>query len=83
MVEEAGAFLGGEAVHEGSECFPKRLHRSDRFGAQQRLQFGKCHFECIVMLPLYAGFLWGLGLTSLLDFSWSNSASVICTSQMR
>ena len=47
MVEEAGAFLGGEAVHEGSECFPKRLHRSDRFGAQQRLQFGECHFDRI------------------------------------
>ena len=57
MAEEVGAFLWREAIDDASEFFPECLDGADGLGAQQRLEFSKSHFECIVMLPLYAWFL--------------------------
>ena len=57
MAEEVGAFLWREAIDDASEFFPECLDGADGLGSQQCLEFSKSHFECIVMLPLYAWFL--------------------------
>jgi hypothetical protein len=57
-VPQVARALGGCELAEGAaDGAAQRVRRAGRSGAEQALELAEGEFDCISMLPLYAGFM--------------------------
>ena len=82
MAEVVRALGGRELAEGGTDGVAQRVRGPGGGGAEQALELAEGEFDCVSMLPLYAGFLLrpGVGGSVLIR---SNSPALIRTSQMR